>query len=448
MMIKKSCANCGSIFETTTSNTKKKYCSDACKSQNWKRRNGKVTKVVLVDEQPKEIVKKVEKPTLNQETKDSFFSLGANLPKRVPNPEYEKVVAQITTVQSKIKTYTQQKNKLVSKIEALMNRNQPLMGALIGASGGALTSFLSKDNKFVYGLLGGLIGGVAGFFIGQHSQNANEQKVFLEIENLNNEIAKLDAQIQAEQNNLSHWVQKKESTPKRISETFIQNYTEDAVILESSKKDIFGFGDLLTPLPNTKTNQENKVVPKGSKIMNLESFKNIQFKTLDFSIHSEYYSLFGSPAENFKLMIYGKSGHGKSTFSIEFAEFLALNFGRVLYNSSEEGLSKSLQKKVQDIQTDLFDLAFCKSAKELIHELSQPYLKTPRFLVIDSINHMKITPQELQDIINLDKNRSVIWLMQTTKTGVFRGDNEFAHESDIILKFENYTPIVDKTRFK
>jgi predicted ATP-dependent serine protease len=236
--------------------------------------------------------------------------------------------------------------------------------------------------------------------------------------------------------------------PKRISETFIKNYTEEAVIIEPSKKDLLGFGDLLPPLPNTKTAQENKSVSKGSKIMNLEDFKNLHFKTLDFSIHSEYYSLFGSPAENFKLMIYGKSGHGKSTFSVEFAEFLALNFGRVLYNSSEEGLSKSLQKKVQGIETDLFDLAFCKSAKELLHELSQPHIKTPRFLFIDSINHMKITIEELQDIINLDKNRSIIWLMQTTKTGAFRGDNEFAHESDMILKFENYTPIVDKTRFK
>jgi hypothetical protein len=207
MQIKKSCENCGGIFETTTSNTKKKYCSDSCKVQHWKKRNGKVTQVVVVQEQPKvQEVKKVE-PDINQEKKDFLLNYVASLPKKIPNPEYEKVSAQITTIKSKIKTYTQQKNKLVSKIEALMNRNQPLIGALIGASGGALTSFVSKDNKFTFGLIGSLIGGITGFLIGQHSQNANEKKVWLEIDNLNNEIAKLNTQIQTEENNLSHWVQ-------------------------------------------------------------------------------------------------------------------------------------------------------------------------------------------------------------------------------------------------
>ena len=46
------------------------------------------------------------------------------------------------------------------------------------------------------------------------------------------------------------------------------------------------------------------------------------------------------------MMVYDKLGQGKSYFTLELLEYLASNFGTVLFNSSEEGASLSLQNKI------------------------------------------------------------------------------------------------------
>lgn len=72
----------------------------------------------------------------------------------------------------------------------------------------------------------------------------------------------------------------------------------------------------------------------------------------------------------------------------------------------------------------------------------------PRFLVIDSINDMGMSIDDLKELIALDSQRAIIYVMQATKSGTFKGENDFAHEADIRIKVENYIPVIEKNRYK
>jgi predicted ATP-dependent serine protease len=139
--------------------------------------------------------------------------------------------------------------------------------------------------------------------------------------------------------------------------------------------------------------------------------------------------------------------NGKSTYAVKLADFLSKNFGRVLFNSSEEGLSTSLQNKTKKLTSNMLDFSFYKTYKELRSYLKKSDTLKPRFVVIDSINNMGMDINDLKDLIALDNQRAIIYVMQATKSGTFKGENDFAHEADIRIKVENYAPNVEKNRY-
>jgi hypothetical protein len=38
--------------------------------------------------------------------------------------------------------------------------------------------------------------------------------------------------------------------------------------------------------------------------------------------------------------------------------------------------------------------------------------------------------------------------MQATKAGNYKGDSAFGHDADVVMKLENYLPVIEKTRFR
>jgi hypothetical protein len=196
--------------------------------------------------------------------------------------------------------------------------------------------------------------------------------------------------------------------------------------------------DVLT-VPNFEGIRE--IVPKD--VMPLSQLQNIKFETLDFS-GSEYKELIGNPEPNFLICIYGVAGNGKSTRALKFAEYLSNNHGRVLYNSSEEGFRASMQSKVKDFKANYFHISNCRKFDDLKNLID----KNPaRFIFIDSVNDMDITPEQLSQLRKKFPLRGFVIVMQATKAGTYKGDSAFAHDADVIMKLENRQPIIEKTRF-
>lgn len=195
------------------------------------------------------------------------------------------------------------------------------------------------------------------------------------------------------------------------------------------------------------SNKKSQKLSNNSGMMSLDEFKRINIDTLPFDeVSTDFYDIFSNPAKNFRLMIYGQNGHGKSTFAVNFAGFLSEHFGNTLYCSSEEGISISLQNKLKHIKNKNLFITTCKTAKDLINILKKD--TSIQFLFIDSINDMKISLEDLKQIIDLNPQRAVIYIMQATKSGEFKGGNEFAHEGDIRIKVEDFEPHTEKNRYR
>ncbi len=143
----------------------------------------------------------------------------------------------------------------------------------------------------------------------------------------------------------------------------------------------------------------------------------------------------GQPSKNFHAMIYGRPKQGKSILAVQLAQYLSENFGRVLYIAAEEGFSVTLQKKVAEFAQNNPNLDFAnyrdfKQIKEALH------VRKYNFVFIDSVNFIKITPEDIEDLKAQNKNTAFITIQQATKNGNFRGSQEFAHNCDMVIRVE------------
>jgi predicted ATP-dependent serine protease len=155
--------------------------------------------------------------------------------------------------------------------------------------------------------------------------------------------------------------------------------------------------------------------------------------------------LMGTPEANFYMMVYGSPGHGKSYFTLELSEYLAHHFGKVLFNSSEEGVSLSLQNKINHFDMENIYLGDAKDINSLQYLLSQsPY----KFVVIDSVNHMGITAKDLRKLIGLHPDKGFICVLQSIKNGDYKGAKEFEHDVDISIKIDKRVAKCGKTRYE
>ena len=81
-----------------------------------------------------------------------------------------------------------------------------------------------------------------------------------------------------------------------------------------------------------------------SKVIGISQFLERKFVAYDFD--GKWKASFGYPEKNFKMFVYGESGNGKTSFCVQLAKYMA-SFTKVLYNSFEEGISKSLQEAIK-----------------------------------------------------------------------------------------------------
>ena len=180
-------------------------------------------------------------------------------------------------------------------------------------------------------------------------------------------------------------------------------------------------------------NQYNGDNTNDRGIMSSTDLINHTYTKYDF--FGKWNDFIGQPSKNFHAMIYGRPKQGKSILAVQFAQYLSENFGKVLYIASEEGFSVTLQKKVAEFAMNNPNLDFAnyrdfKQIKEALH------VRKYQFVFIDSVNFIKITPEDVEDLKSANKNTAFITIQQATKNGNFRGSQEFAHNCDMVIRVE------------
>jgi hypothetical protein len=170
----------------------------------------------------------------------------------------------------------------------------------------------------------------------------------------------------------------------------------------------------------------------GGGVINSDALLNTSFDTYPFE--GKWEELIGLPTLPFQTIVFGLPKSGKSILCMQFADYLANNFGRVLYISSEEKFSPTLQKKVQDFTTNTTSLDFAPfgSYDEIMENDLSPY----SFCFIDSLNFAGISVHQMEEMKATYPHISFVVILQSTKDGKFRGSQEYAHNCDVIITID------------
>jgi hypothetical protein len=450
MRVKKQiCLNCKN--EYIAKHPSSKYCGNSCRQYHFREKNGltpnwgektyekRITlgsiepaiasvKPIPAQEKTKKVAKKREVTTV------------------INNPEYlrvEGIVKQYANQYELIKT---EKENLIKKFNAEVNSNPQAQFWVGGAIGGAAIGLAVGKEKGASSLAGALFGLLGGFIAADAAKDDLEKAKVKRLNKLRADIQEKEnqlTQIQIYYHDFKFRLQKiTKSIPKTIEETYYEDVPHEDVTnnpvelpkVAVKKPEIVFAGKATNNQANEPTN-----APIG-----LSDLKNMKFEILPFT--GQYQTLIGSPEENFNMLVYGSPGHGKSTFCADFATYLANNHGTVLYCASEEGLSLSLQKKFLDKNSSYIFFDASKSYEDLKSKIGQK--GKYRFVVIDSINDINISPEQLRELRSIDKKRGFICIMQANKDGSYKGNNTYSHDADIKIRLENYVPFVEKSRFK
>lgn len=131
----------------------------------------------------------------------------------------------------------------------------------------------------------------------------------------------------------------------------------------------------------------------SKRAYNVKDLLSKKFELLPFT--GKWEKAFGQPCKQFSMMITGASGQGKTELAIQLSKYLT-NFGKVAYNSIEQGFSHTLQMAMQrnhmENVADKFSILDKEQLPELIQRLRKQ--RSPDFIVIDSIQYLQANKKE------------------------------------------------------
>lgn len=408
----KTCAYCSERFESKREDAK--FCSNGCRQMGHRKRHS------------------ISIPIFSKKEEKGIGGIEPQLivPKRETsiNPEYAKLIRTKNELSEKKRLLLLHKKNLIQNFEKI-SRSDPntqvlLEGAVLG--GGLTYAISEKPNQSIGGAMAGAV--LWALLTGDNA-NAKKQarlnEIKGEIDRTNQEIDSIELSVFYLERNI-------DKTPRSIPIK-----TDTAPTIDYSKVKLSDLLDLKETAPAPLKTQITPVL--SAKELSEKQFNLIQLK----GIWAEF---IGQPEFGFSLSIYGLPGQGKSTFAILLAKYLTENHGKVLFNSSEEKHSKTLQNKLLRLNAvnDLILISSNSTAAELREQIKN---RPSPFVIIDSVDHMKASAEDIENLKKEFSKVSFILIHQSTKDGKQKGSNEFTHNADIVVRVENGKAITEKNRY-
>ena len=173
------------------------------------------------------------------------------------------------------------------------------------------------------------------------------------------------------------------------------------------------------------------------RAVNAKQLANMQFEVLDF--WGSWEKLIGKPEVRGAWIIWGASGNGKTRFALQLAKYLA-GFGRVLYNSREEGISESLKRSIiEEKLTEVGNnfLVVDETYQEMIDRLKKR--KSPKFVIIDSLQYLNITYRQYQRLKEIFPKKLFIWISHADgKEPLGPTAKKVRYDSNVKIRIEGF----------
>lgn len=139
----------------------------------------------------------------------------------------------------------------------------------------------------------------------------------------------------------------------------------------------------------------------------IKDFLERKFDT--FELDGQFAAALGEPERNFKMILYGKPGNGKTEFAIQMAKYFA-KFTKVYYNSFEQGISKTLQDALR--RNNMQDVAgkIIFGDKESFEEMKERLSKknAPQIVFIDSRDYLNLTGHQYKELIEANPRKAFV----------------------------------------
>lgn len=145
------------------------------------------------------------------------------------------------------------------------------------------------------------------------------------------------------------------------------------------------------------------------RALSLDNLLKSKFKEILFS--EQWSSFLGEPEMAGSWIIWGGSGCGKTSFALMLAKELC-RFGKVLYNSLEEGKSKSFQMAVLRAEMQSVAKRIVFLDKEPINELKSRLKrkKSADIIFIDSVQYTEMKLADYQALCREFPKKLFVWI--------------------------------------
>ncbi|MCM1035555.1 MAG: hypothetical protein NC038_05605 [Paludibacter sp.] len=127
----------------------------------------------------------------------------------------------------------------------------------------------------------------------------------------------------------------------------------------------------------------------------------------------DWLSGIGMPERTGSWIVWGNSANGKTRFALQLAKYLC-RFGKVAYDSLEEGLSLSMQRAIADVgfsdaeQKRNFILLDKEPIDELIVRLKKQ--RSPQIVIIDSLQYTGMSYTDYKMLRDSFRNKLFIFI--------------------------------------
>ena len=186
-------------------------------------------------------------------------------------------------------------------------------------------------------------------------------------------------------------------------------------------------------------------LPKG--VVTGEQVSDMNFKIMTMG-KSYWGYLWGAKVQDpFYAIAYGLPSQGKSTFCIAFADYFNKNHGKTLFLASEQGIAQSLQGIINRTNSKGLHIDGNPKNKTVAQHIKDINSFQYKLVIIDSATHMNYTHEVIEQMRKATPVTSYLVILQSVKDGDFKGDNQWAHNCDIMVNINDGKAQVRKTRF-
>ena len=175
-------------------------------------------------------------------------------------------------------------------------------------------------------------------------------------------------------------------------------------------------------------------------LISADDYLKVKIPQIEFK--GAYRLLLSKAREKFYKLVGGLPEQGKTSYCVKFATYYAENHGKVIYLPSEQsGANADFQQVIRKVEGKGFDIDMNAHKYNLLQLLAK--VKGYDLVILDSINDMKLSPSDVKAI---NEKVAVMGVMQSTKSGGFKGGQDYLHDCDKFIYIEKLTASASKSR--